>query len=255
MADQRLSSSELKKLAERRAFDLARPFIPDWHIGDIDDQGEEPDIVVNAPGGAVGIEVRSIIDGDLRALLAAKRNSIGMAHTRYVERTGVVGLKVDVLFEPGLRLEKADQESTADELMEIVSVHFPCPTQDIVVKELRVVDDFRSRRLAMVRLHFHPEIPRSHWQEAAAHWTPILSRDEIQAAITAKEGNVSRYRGRAPTCWLLVTANGFGADAAHSIDDSAKVGIYESSFDGVVLLDDMARKAYRLAITPPARSR
>jgi hypothetical protein len=243
-------SSSGKKQRERYLFDRARLLVAEWQGGDVDDAGETPDLVITTESHSFGVEVTEIIAGPARAELEAKRITLQVAQKRYVEATGVLGLGVHVVFPPGVRVSKSDQLPVGEELFRIVAQYFPSRMTTSCVKDLRALDDFESNWFSMIRLHFHPELTRSIWQEAAAHWVPMLSAAEIQDVISAKEGSVERYRMRAPICWLLVVANGFDAASAYSIDASAIAGTYESSFDGVILFDDVMNRAHRLALPP-----
>ena len=180
-----------------------------------------------------------------------------MAQTQFEEETSSKGLQVKVLFWPHVRISKADQRPASLELCRIVKDAFPLGTTEAFSKRLGLHDDdFESDYFQTLYLHYHPLLAQAHWQLAEAHPVSLLTADEIQGEIDKKEDKVAQYRKQAPVCWLLISTNGFEAPPAKSVDDSILARVYRSSFDGVVLFDELMERAYRLRVAagPAPRS-
>lgn len=244
-------SLSAKKEEERRAFELARQQVLEWQGETVDDLGENPDIVL--PELGIGVEVTAIVDGRRRAEWRAKLNALGFAQARHQQETGPTGLHVSAAFARGLEITKTDQEPACQELLSIVRSNFSPDTKERFSKRLGGYR-FGARYFSAVSLHFHPEVPSSGWQLAEANAVLRHAADEIQSVIASKEARLTGYRARAPRCWLLVVTNGFDPSTATSIDDDALTATYESSFDGVVLLDDAMWTAHRLRLVRPVTS-
>jgi hypothetical protein len=244
----RPTSTERKKLRERGLFDRIWPFIDQWPDGAIDDAGEEPDIVINAPGHRVGVEITETINGSLRAQSEARRIACEEAQRQYQAATGVLGLAVTVIFRDGEPCDKAQRLAATAALLEIVREAFPAATIGAFRDRLQISLGEAAKWFTTIFLHFHPGIDRSIWQAVNAGWTPRLKVDQVQDAISRKESRVATYRKRVDEIWLLVATNGILRDSASSIDDDVLEQRYATSFDGVVLLDEAMGRAATLLI-------
>jgi len=241
-------SADEKKQREQADFQRARPFVPEWHGGDVT-EGESPDILITRESSRIGVELTSIVVAPLRAELAAKNNALRMARTQFEDETGVRGLRVNAGFWPGIRMSKAEQRPAALDLHRIVKDEFPLGTTGVLCKRLgELDDDFESEYFQTLHLRYHPHIESSHWLLAEAQPVSLLTAAEIQTEIEKKEAKIERYLQRASTCWLLISTNGFEAPPAKVLDYGILGRRYHSSFDGVVLFDDLMERAYRLSV-------
>jgi hypothetical protein len=239
---------ERKKRRERVLFDLAQRCIDVWVAGEVDDTGEQPDIVVATPSHRYGVEVTQKIEGRERADLEAKRIACGRAQKQYEAETGIVGLHAGVVFSPGVRLPKSRQDDVAGEILRIALEAFSTPRPESWRTQRSVAEHFRSEFVSKVWLHFHPAIDRSIWQTVAAHRVPRVSAADIAAEITRKESKLSRYRSRADRVWLLIATDGFDAASAAALTDDVFEHEYVTAFDGVVLLEEVLARATTLRV-------
>ncbi len=246
-------SATRKKSRERSFFDRVHAQIGIWPRGEIDDSGENPDLVIDSPDGKYGVEVTEIVRGPTRAELESKRIICEMAYRRYIKETAIVGLAVKVLFLPNARPTKSDQILASQELFGIVASHFPQATSEVTNLELSCRDDFNSLWFSAIWLHYHPALQRSIWQPVNAWWVPQLSAGNIQKEIEKKEVKLPNYRNRTPRVWLLIVTDGFDGSTASSFGDDTLSQEYVTSFDGVVVLEDALNKATVLRLSGLAK--
>jgi hypothetical protein len=245
------TSQQQKKIREREFFDRVQPAINAWPRGKLDDNGEQPDLVVDAPEGKYGVEITEVVRPATRAEVEAKRQICAKASRKYVAQTNIMGLGVHVNFRLNIHPTKADIDSASNELLQIVLCHFPNPDTTLSRRDLRHGIEFKSRWFDIVWLHFHPKIKRSLWQASDAWWVPSLTATIIRAEIARKESKLENYRKRAPKIWLLIIVDGFDGASAWSVADDVYTQEYVTSFDGVVVLEDALRKVTTLKLAAP----
>lgn len=244
------SRKRRKEQEEAHYFERAQAHLDCWPQGQFDAAGEEPDIVVDAPNGRYGVEVTWLLRGNLRAVEETRRKICDAAQSRVLARVPAPGLRVAVNFLGISALNPRAISDAADELASLAASHLGGALTEKWSACLESGEDFESKLFAKVWLHHQPEISRSTWQPATAWPVPVASTDDVRTAIDRKEGKVATYRRRAPTVWLLIVAQGFSGSSAWSLHDEVFTHFFQSSFDGVVLLDYAMNRAHLLNLAP-----
>jgi hypothetical protein len=237
-----------KKELERQQFDHAQTLIDCWPDGIVNDQGERPDIVVINGNRICGVEVTQLVDEKLRAEEDNRRQVCTEAQKQYASLVGRWTLTVNVLFNLNRQPYKATKQAVAGELCSLIYGHLPVLPADKYHVRLSNPKDFRSDWITTLFLSFHPALPVGMWRPAQASWVPALTPSKIQERIVVKEEKLSVYRQRAPENWLLIVAGGIYGSSTVSIPDDTISHTYASSFDGVVLMDQLMNKAWSLKI-------
>ncbi|WP_250501611.1 hypothetical protein [Caballeronia sp. AZ7_KS35] len=242
--------AECKKRAESFFFERAQGLVTFWPTGTVDATGEEPDIVVDRPGGRYGVEVTEMLRGEVRAVEETRRLICEKARTRFLRAIEADCLDVKVIFREHLALSQKDQDSAATKLAAIVGCRIVSIPSGVLSVRLEEVKDFESDLFVSVWLHHHPNCPRSRWQPVSAWWVPVASPADVQTAIDKKECKVAAYRKRVENVWLLIVLQGFSGSATWSLDEAVFSHRFSTTFDGVVLLDNAMNKAHLIGTHP-----
>ncbi|MFM0089008.1 hypothetical protein PQR46_19035 [Paraburkholderia sediminicola] len=242
------TKAKRRKLAESFFFERAQGLLTCWPLGTIDATGEEPDILVAAPGRKYGVEVTEMLRGKLRAVEETRRLICEKAQKRFLSSVNAECLDVKVVFREHAALSPKDQDAAATDLVAIVGSRITSIPSGMLSAKLADGTDFESDLFTSVWLHHHPNCPRSRWQPVSAWWVPVASPADVQATVDRKERKVAAYRKRVEDVWLLIVLQGFSGSAAWSINDAVFSHQFETTFDGVVLLDYAMNKAHRLLV-------
>ena len=237
--------SHLKKRRERYFFDLAQRLTACWPAGHIDDQGEQPDIVVSAEGSAYGVEVTELVRDDRKAFEDTRRLVCEKARALWLSEGRLAALDVKVIFQAKVVMNKRMQDAAARELVTIVKAHSPDSVESLA-SHLQCGVSFESALFQSVWLHYRPSIEYARWQPVGAWWVPLITVTDIQAVIDKKQEKLEAYKRRAHDVWLLVVIDGFAGSSAGTLDDAVRSHKFVSPFTGIVLLEHAMGRASTL---------
>lgn len=237
--------SNLKKRRERYFFDLAQQLTGCWPTGHVDDEGEQPDIVVSTEGGAYGVEVTELVGDVRKAFEDSRRLVCEKARALWLSEGRLTALDVRVTFHEKAVMNKRAQDVAAHELVTIVKAH-SSDSGESLASHLQCGVSFESAFFHSVWLHYRPSIESATWQPVGAWGVPLISVTDIQAVIDKKQGKLEAYRRRAQDVWLLVVLDGFTGSSVGTLDDAVRLHKFVSPFTGVVLLEHAMGRASTL---------
>jgi hypothetical protein len=241
-----------KKARERHFFEHAQALLPDvFTDGEIDAHGETPDIIVRSTSLTYGVEISEMVRQSAQARNQAEWSICREAQTRFGVPSLKGGLKVQAAFLDSANVDKRNWKTAAADLLGIVTRLLPPSSDATYSVNGDCYEHFQSAVFRRVWLHYHPRITNSIWQPVKAWWVPTLSAESIAEKIASKELRLSAYKQRATAVYLLLVIYGFDGASAAAVSDELLNTVYQTKFDGVVLLDFTMQRAHALNTCAP----
>jgi hypothetical protein len=234
-----------KKQRELVYFDLLREVYEEIPHGTACVQ-ERPDFVVDGPAGRIGIEITRYF----RPTASGRRplqeqfslqHQIAQRAQREFARLGGEQLSVQIVFRPGVDINKSDVVISANELANALAT--------VAMTETLTRIDLANYEWPTAVLSVYARKclgrERSHWRPATAAWVRRLGSEDIQQEIVRKEGSLGSYGSELSEVWLLIVADG---SAFVELSDEARTYLYRAQFDRVLFLDVFSRKCTRFEV-------
>ena len=228
--------SAIKKLRERKAIDALRAFYPKFPDGPVE-ATEEPDFIVHARSGAVGIEITEYfgperIDGSPLQEQESLCHQIANVATRMCIEFSVPNLYVAVSFERERRIVKKDVVPVAEAISKMVS-----DSAADVDWSLKVVNDGQLPECIDDILIYRPAgLPEPFVGFTATTWVPPVAEGHLKQAVLKKEKKLAAYRRRCSEVWLVIVIDGFRIASQSELP--ADVARVTTAFDRVIVLHD-----------------
>jgi hypothetical protein len=233
-----------KKLRERKAVDALRDIYKDFPDGRIE-ATEEPDFIVHAGSGAVGIEITEYfrpetIEGSPIQEQESLCHQIANVATRRCTESAVPNLYVAISFERARRIVKGDVVPVAEAIVKLVR-----DRAADVGWSLKIANDGQLPECIDDILMYRPEgLTEPFVGFAATTWVPPVAEDQLKQSILSKEKKLDAYRRRCSQVWLAIVIDGFRV--ASLCELPAEVSRVATAFDRVIVLHDW-RQAIELS--------
>jgi hypothetical protein len=226
---------------ERSHLDRFRQALPDFPRGEIRaNLGQQPDFLVLAPSGVVGIEHTQLFQtaggsGQERQALESKwQRVLDLAREKYESRLGPP-LHLTASFDDRRRLSEARIEAAAEDLVQVVLA--AQPASDGIPSK---IGGLRRRGVLppeMISAYIYPasgSFPIV-WGLADGGWIPEWAPADLQAHIDRKEQKLDIYRANCSAVWLLMVEDGSTISRTLDLSRETLLHQYRSRFDRIFL--------------------
>ena len=251
-----MGRSGRKKQKELWTFDQFQRVHP-VPSGSVDSAGENPDIVVHAADGRLGIEITDICHatGDVgsSAMKAAGEREGVMT----LLREELQALDVSVHFNGPLQLFSGGRRLLANRLADYVLARLPA-VGDVFRSTGTTwpIDEDLPTEVFAITVARYPCLSHVFCNAPDCVAIPDLQAVEISQRVAEKNSRVATYRQRCDEVWLVMCINTADLATNYSLDERATSAEVVTEFDRVFLFSVLDRYAYevrRAGCTPLAQ--
>lgn len=203
--------------------------------------GDEPDVCVRTSEHRIGIEVTELhqdatlghapgrLQENERAQLTARAGALA-------EASGMPVVNVAVHFNDSVPVIKADRDTIANGLIELVSNNLPNGDAPVTIAVSRESNNSLPW-IRSVRLFRADFLTKHHWSVPDSGWVQMDFIPELQRTISAKNSRYGRYRQRCDECWLLIVASGGRPSGLFEPSAETKNHQYQSLFERTYFME------------------
>jgi len=225
------------------------PFFP---VGKIE-ATERPDFIVHTSNGLLGIEHTEIFQpgpphgGSIQAQERLREYIVSRAENLYSENErGPV--RVDVLFNPGIEIQKEDTIDIAEALASFVEESLPRSGQTAWLNPTLEGRQAFPPEVALIHIHRDQSYEASSWYAKSIGFPPVISSKDIEEKIGAKESKLDDYRTRCSAVWLLLVAAEYKIASTVELERSVWEHRYATEFDRVFFFWNFRRSFRELKL-------
>ncbi len=229
--------------------------------GSVDSAGENPDIVVHAADGRLGIEITDICHetgdvGSSAMKAAGEREGVMTLLKEELETRGMQAIEVSVHFNGPLQLFSGGRRLLAHRLADYVLARLPA-VGDVFRSTGTTwpIDEDLPTEVFAITVARYPCLSRVFCSAPDCVAIPDLQAAEISLRVAEKNSRVAAYRQRCDQVWLVMCINTADLATAYSLDERATSAEVVTEFDRVFLFSVLDRYAYevrRAGCTPVA---
>ena len=242
---------EDKKIEERKFLECVRAKYKDFPGGLISDR-DPPDFIVEAEGGAIGVEITRYPYTHLNDIARKARRQEGEwekavqnACSAYVSRNRFP-IDVGVIFNPHFDITRARRRVLESALLELVIKNMPKMGATVSLRQDCRGCPLVPQEVLSVRIARFEVMTRSHWAVLSGGWVKPFLPSELLQMILEKEKNLVQYRDRVTQAWLVCVIDGLRPSSFVEIPHSIINQLYPTKFDKTLLLEYFDRRVLEL---------
>ena len=242
-----------KKDIELHYLERFKLLLTDFPSGEIA-SGEEPDFVVQAPHGRLGIELTEL-HRDVPPGITPPQASEAMRH-KVVRRAqeifvaeGNPPVRCTVLMQEH-HIQRQEVEDLATAIARIAVKNLPASNTSVREEFDWVNRNYFPEVLNSVTVHRLEGMTTTHFNCPGATWVATLSAADIERVIAAKESKYTAYRIRCDEAWLLVNADIAPMSTWFEFDSAALTDSFETSFQRVFVMRHFGNVLHEINLKP-----
>jgi|GEM_PF-1934157 hypothetical protein len=239
-----------KKAYERHYFELLKLKIavPE---GEINFDGESPDVRVKCTHETLGVEVSRLFkqargNQPPPQQEEAEQQLIVQSAQKIVEQTGVTSLMVSVHFGAYPLLRKSDRDCLSRQIAELVIDHAPA-----VDPFVGLDNDFCDlqrfpEKISAIHILRDSQLTSHHWQNGSGGWVDSSFCGDLQSRIDEKNLLYRDYLKECDRCWLIVAADWEGESSFYQFTEEMAQHEFVSEFERTFFIDGFTIEVHEL---------
>lgn len=235
------------------------PLFPDGHLSQPDPPA--PDAVVHGTNGDIGIEITEFLwdATEDRGSRSAAQSNLRQRITKECEslwaRRQLPSVEVSVTWAPDKpEAAKRDIVRHAAALVDFVAANLPeSEGSSVLIAWPHPAWKVLPSGIDYISVRKLPECWHSYWGPTGGGAVPSIENAAayLQPLVSAKEGNVPRYRRFCRDLWLLVVVGGSHAGSYLALEEHSEAPTLNSGFDRVFLLALVHQRVLEMPVLPP----
>lgn len=232
---------------------FAQTVFPDGRF-DLQD-GERPDFVLIRDGYRVGVEHTALHWPAGPAGPRQEREGLlarvcAVAAERWLA-SGQQHVEVWVLFEPGVRIRKADVAPIAAALVTLAGAHVPPDGEQVrVERPWSPRQDGWPPSVHSLRVSRLVKCPRTSWHSLDSDYIPPLAPDYLQQRIDDKNAKLGGYAPGVDEHWLVLTLEAGRLSSTFDVPESTRACRYRTAFSRLYIFEPHLGQLIPLEVAP-----
>jgi hypothetical protein len=235
-----MKNSPSKKEQEKYYLERARSIYADFPLGELLST-EEPDFLVNAERGVLGIELTNFIRGQgnkgskLRQSEVTCDRIVSLAQIKFEQR-GQNPLQVRFNWNTYALPNKREENRIIAEIVEVVGRFAPQDTYQSVVLMEELHGLYLGNFISRISILRKNPASKSLWANTEAGIIGV-STGELQDIISSKEEKLGTYLQKCSSIWLLIVADGQHVSSNSDLGEEVRRHVFRGTFDKVLFYD------------------